>query len=233
MHLLTIQKYSFLFIDICPMEKESVLIELQNAIRRKFEYQETAHDYWHVVRVVKMAKHLAKLEGGNVFIIEVAAWCHDVGDYKFEQQDSAEVQITQLLNKLAFPPAEINTIISIVEAVSFSGAKATRDEMSVETKIVQDADRLDAIGAIGIARCFAYAGHKGHGIFHPEKRTVNQKSCEAIAPTEGTAIAHFYDKLLLLKDLLNTESAQAIGVKRHTFMEQYLNQFYKELDCVI
>ena len=210
------------------MVKDRLLRDLQNKILNKFKSQEAAHDYWHIKRVVKTAKYLAEIEGADSFIVETAAWCHDVGDHKLNELESAESQITQLLNGLDYPAAVCKEVVSIVESVSYSKSKGKASSLSIEAQVVQDADRLDAVGAIGIARCFAYAGHKGHAIYQSEKAFDWNENCENFNKKDDSAIAHFYEKLLLLKDLLNTASAKAVGEERHVFMEHYLKQFSSE-----
>ena len=210
------------------MIKDRLLRGLQNKILNKFKNQETAHDYWHIKRVVNTANYIAKLEGADSFIVETAAWCHDVGDHKLNELESAEFQITQLLNGLGYSADISKEVVSIVETVSYSKSKGKNSSLSIEAQVVQDADRLDAIGAIGIARCFAYSGHKGHAIYHSENPVDWNQNYENINQNGGTAIAHFHEKLLLIQDLLNTATAKSIGAERHAFLECYLKQFYAE-----
>lgn len=195
------------------MNHESVLKATRAYILNEFSGEETGHDFFHIERVVNNAKRIAKEENADLFLVELAAWLHDLGDYKLnEGLDKSEELITKFLRTQNVDYKLISKIIEIVSQVSFSKGKTTT---SIEAQIVQDADRLDAIGAIGIARCFAYGGKKQREIWNPEK------------PKE-TSIHHFYDKLLKLKDLMNTATAKKIAEERHIFLEEFLNRFHKE-----
>ncbi len=195
------------------MNKIDILNQTKAYVYQLFDDDYSGHDFFHVERVVKMGKLLAEQEQADSFTVELAAWLHDVGDYKLNDGvDKSEELISAFLSQLEVPQKTIDQIIEIVSQVSFS--KGNKAE-SLEAKIVQDADRLDAIGAIGLARVFAYGGHKGREIYNP------------LQP-ETTSIQHFYDKLLKLKNLINTSSARQIAEERHLFLENFLAQFYKE-----
>ena len=195
------------------MDKAQVLISTQKFIQNQFSGETTGHDFYHIERVVKMARKIAAEENADLFLVELAAWLHDVGDYKLNDGiDKSQELISEFLIELNLPQEIISKTIEIVSQVSFSKGNSPA---TVEAKIVQDADRLDAIGAIGIARCFAYGGSKHREIYNPEN------------PNE-TSIQHFYDKLLKLKDLMNTETAKKIAEERHQFLEEFLERFYKE-----
>src|SRR5690606_13387960 len=171
------------------------------------------HDYYHIERVVKMAKRIAQEENADLFLVELSAWLHDVGDYKLHGGiDKSEEMISEFLNELNVSTEIISKTNEIVSQVSFSKGNAPT---TLEAKIVQDADRLDAIGAIGLARTFAYGGSKQREIYNPEN-------------PEETSIQHFYDKLLKLKNLMNTGSARRIAEERHQFLEEFLERFYAE-----
>lgn len=195
------------------MNDLQILEKTQQYIQNQFSGETTGHDYFHIERVVKVAKRIAEEENADVFLVELAAWLHDVGDYKLNNGvDKSEELISEFLSGLNVPEEIISKIIEIVSQVSFSKGKTAE---SLETKIVQDADRLDAIGAIGLARVFAYGGSKQREIYNPEN-------------PEETTIQHFYDKLLKLKDLMNTNSAKKIAEERHQYLEGFLNRFYNE-----
>lgn len=195
------------------MNKELILKNTQAFILKQFAGEGTGHDYYHVERVVKLAKQIAEEENADVFLVELAAWLHDLGDYKLHDGVDRSIELISGFLLLEEVDSEIiQKVLEIVSQVSFS--KGNKAE-SLEAKIVQDADRMDAIGAIGIARCFAYGGSKQREIYNPEN------------PDE-TSIQHFYDKLLKLKDLLNTDSAKKLAEERHQFLENFLEQFYKE-----
>ena len=195
------------------MDKEQILKEAESYIKTHFAGEGSGHDYYHIERVVRTARRIASEENTDLFLVELAAWLHDLGDYKLNSGvDKSKELISEFLNSLHAEPELISKIVEIVSQVSFSkGNTAT----TKEAQIVQDADRLDAIGAIGIARCFTYGGTKQREIWNPEK------------PAD-TSIQHFYDKLLKVKNLMNTESAKKIAEERHQFLEDFLNQFYKD-----
>lgn len=195
------------------MDKELILRNTKTYILKEFSGEGTGHDYFHVERVVKNALKIAREEKADLFLVELAAWLHDVGDYKLHNgKDKSEELIRAFLNSQNVDDKTISKVIEIVSQVSFSkGNKAT----TLEAEIVQDADRLDAIGAIGIARCFAYGGKKERELWNPKK-------------PEETSVQHFYDKLLKLKSLINTKTAKRMAEERHRVLEEYLRQFYKE-----
>ncbi len=199
------------------MERKEILIKAQEHIRETFLKEGTGHDYYHIERVVINAKKILKTEQADDFLVELAAWLHDVGDHKLHNGvDKSEELINVFLKSLAVEQSIIDRIIEIVSQVSFSkGNKPS----SIEAEIVQDADRLDAIGAIGIARCFAYGGSKNRILYSPDEKEK-----------EDSSIQHFYDKLFKLKDLMNTESAKLIANQRHSFMEAYIAEFYREVE---
>ncbi|SMC35994.1 HD domain-containing protein [Moheibacter sediminis] len=195
------------------MNEIEILQKTQEFIFKGFTGEGTGHDYFHIERVVKVAKRIAREEDADLFLVELAAWLHDVGDYKLHGGvDKSSELITEFLSELNVSQEIIYKTISIVSQVSFSKGKTAE---SLEAQIVQDADRLDAIGAIGLARVFAYGGSKEREIWNPEN-------------PEMTTVQHFYDKLLKLKDLMNTNSARKIAEERHQYLEEFLGRFYKE-----
>ncbi|MBT3385465.1 MAG: HD domain-containing protein [Prolixibacteraceae bacterium] len=209
------------------IQQKRVLKETETFIQKHFENEGSGHDWWHIYRVRNVALKLAKIEGGDNFIIEMAALLHDLDDWKLNGNSDIS-QSKKWLEKLDIEQNQIDKILVIIEQVSFKGEGVETKAVSVEAKIVQDADRLDAIGAIGIARTFAYGGSKGRLIYHPEIKPVMHNSFATYKNNTAPTINHFYEKLLLLKDLLNTDSAKEIAEKRHRFMEDFLEQFYAE-----
>lgn len=201
----------------------------QEYVRQEFGQEGSGHDWWHIHRVHQMAVRLWKAEGGDRFIIEMAALLHDLDDWKLcssiEQQKAS-----QWLTKLQISPNKQNQILEIIEQVSFKGAGTPNIARSKEAQIVQDADRLDAIGAIGIARSFAYGGNKNRLIYHPESKPEMHTDFSSYQKSKGPTINHFYEKLLLLKDQMNTSTARKIAENRHRFMELFLAQFFNEWD---
>ena len=213
--------------------QQNRLIEVtEEYVRNYFENESSGHDWWHIYRVRNMAIRIAKTEGGDLFLIEMAALLHDLDDWKLSDAGQ-ESKTEKWLHSIDFPKSKIPVILEIIEQVSFKGAGVENRAISVEAKIVQDADRLDAIGAIGIARTFAYGGNKGRLIYHPDIKPEMHNSFDEYKKTTAPTINHFYEKLLLLKDMLNTKTAKEIAKERHRFMETFLEQFYGEWESKI
>ena len=209
------------------IQQNKNLRETEKYIQNHFENEGSGHDWWHIHRVRNVALKFAETEGGDKFIIEMAALLHDLDDWKLN--GDSEISKTKIwLERLEIEQSQSDKIIQIVEQVSFKGAGVENKAISIEAKVVQDADRLDAIGAIGIARTFAYGGSKGRLIYHPDIKPVIHNSFGSYKNNTAPTINHFYEKLLLLKELLNTDSAKKIAEKRHRFMEVFLEQFYNE-----
>ena len=209
-------------------EKE-IIIKVTAEIKAQFEGEGTGHDWWHIVRVVNTAKQIAKEEGANSFIVELSALLHDLGDHKFhKEKDAAEKLISEMLDNSGVSEKLKNQVLEIVSNVSYKGANVETRPTSLEGKVVQDADRLDAIGAIGIARAFAYGGNKERLLYHPNQPPVLHDDFNAYKNDKGHTINHFYEKLLLLKDRMQTKSGKEMAEERHQYMEGYLKQFYKE-----
>lgn len=187
----------------------------------------SGHDWPHIERVVRMARTLCEAEGGDPFICELAAVLHDVADEKLNPTKEASLaRVRDWLDSEAIEADVREHVMNIVSTMSFSSGHATM--RTLEGWIVRDADRLDAIGAVGIARTFVFAGRKGHPIHDPNLPPRAGMTKEQYRTGKTTAINHFYEKLLTLKDLLYTETAKRIADERHRFMENYLQQFYKE-----
>jgi len=210
-----------------PFEK-TIINRTEEYTRNHFENESSGHDWWHIHRVRKMALNLAESEGGDRFIIEMAALLHDLDDWKLNT--GHESKTAKWLKTMQIDELEAEKILEIIEQISFKGARVENKAISVEAKIVQDADRLDAIGAIGIARTFAYGGHKSRPIYHPDIKPVMHTDFESYKSNTAPTINHFYEKLLLLKNTLNTVTAIEIAKNRHIFMEMFLAQFFAEWD---
>ncbi|MHC0035717.1 HD domain-containing protein [Pseudoneobacillus sp. C159] len=189
----------------------------------------TGHDWFHVDRVRKNALYIASKEHeGDLFIIEMAALLHDIPDEKLNETiESGQKRLQDFLNKIELESESNLKILEVIHSISFRGGEK-KNLPSWEAKIVQDADRLDAIGAIGITRAFAYGGKKGNPIYNPSFKIREKMTVEEYRHGKSSSIHHFYEKLLLLKDLLNTETAKLIAEDRHRYMEQFLTQFYQE-----
>lgn len=208
--------------NIIDKTKEFVQNELRNA--------EGGHDWFHVERVYKNALLISKSENGDALIIALGALLHDIADYKFTNGDESvgPLKAKEFLQRLEVDNEVIEQVIKIIENVSFKGGNFERKWTSLELEIVQDADRLDALGAIGIARTFHYGGFKNRKIYDPANRPNLDMTPEEYKKSDTPTINHFYEKLLLLKDKMNTKTGKQLAEKRHQFMEGFLNQFYKE-----
>jgi uncharacterized protein len=211
------------------MQNQDLVTKTADMIKEKFTGEGSGHDWWHIYRVWQTAKTIAASENANVTVVELGALLHDIADYKFHGGDE-EIggKVTrEWLSSIGADQETINQVVHIVDNVSFKGGGENKMQ-SLEGKIVQDADRLDGIGAMGIARCFAYGGHKGHEIYNPEISPRLNMTKEEYKSHKSTQINHFYEKLLLLKDLMNTSTGKELAQDRHEFMELYLQQFFAE-----
>lgn len=203
-------------------------------VRSEMENDATGHDWWHVARVRKMALRLAREEGADPVVVELAALLHDVWDHKlFDGDDTiAPVEVRKWLESLHLPEHSVAHIVDIIDRVSFKGSEVPDEMPTIEGKVVQDADRLDAIGAIGIARTFAYGGNKGRSLHDPNVQPENHTNFEDYKSNNNPTLNHFYEKLLLLKDRMHTGTAQRIAQERHRFMQDYLDRFLREWDGI-
>ncbi len=193
---------------------------------------EAGHDWFHIERVFKTAKHINDLEKGDTLVVALAALLHDIADSKFNGGDE-EIGpriAGQFLQSIHVDPAVIDHVQEIINNLSYKASLGTVTFSSKELNIVQDADRLDAIGAIGIARAFTYGGYKNRVLYDPEIKPQQYTDKEAYKNTVAPTINHFYEKLLLLKDLMKTDAGKNMAQERHRFMETYLQQFYAEWD---
>ncbi|MBT3415924.1 MAG: HD domain-containing protein [Nitrospina sp.] len=202
-------------------------------VEEKLAGDGSGHDWWHIHRVWNLAKNIAgQEEGTNLMIVELSALLHDIADWKFHDGDDTKgpQMAEQFLTANHVEQRVIDPVVEIIASISYKGAGVPTPMKTLEGKVVQDADRLDAIGALGIARTFAYGGHKNRLIYHPEEKPVLHQSFEDYKKNQGHTINHFYEKLLLLKDRMNTASGKRLAEARHQFMQTYLDQFYKEWD---
>ncbi|HKJ80272.1 MAG TPA: HD domain-containing protein [Prolixibacteraceae bacterium] len=207
--------------------RDKILKKTEKYVREYLNGESSGHDWWHIFRVRNQALKIAEKEVGDLFLIEMAALLHDLDDWKISKSPDQKV-VPEFLKKINVGRKEISQIVEIIEQVSFKGAGVITQATSPEAEIVQDADRLDAMGAIGIARAFAYGGNKGRLIYHPQLKPEYHENFEAYKNGAAPTINHFYEKLLLLKELLNTDTAKKMAQKRHGFMEVFLNQFFNE-----
>ena len=214
-----------------PMQQQAIIDKTAAYVREQLEGEGSGHDWWHIFRVWKNALYIASQEkGADTFTVELAALLHDIGDHKFHNGDETVGPrlVREWLEKLKLEETIIQSVSAIVSGLSYKGAGTSSAMPTLEGRIVQDADRLDAIGAIGIARTFAYGGHKGRELYNPSIEPVLHDNFEAYKSSTAPTINHFYEKLLLLKDRMHTPTARAMAEKRHRYMERFLEQFYAE-----
>jgi uncharacterized protein len=214
-------------------DKEAALIisSTVNFVQEKLSGDSSGHDWWHIYRVWKTSIAISKnYEEADDLIVQLASLLHDIADWKFHSGDfSVGPRIAAgWLSTFPLDDTRIKHICRIIETLSFKGNGVKSEMETLEGMIVQDADRLDAIGAIGIARTFAYGGNKGRSMYTPGIEPKHHATAEEYLKSEGTTINHFHEKLLLLKDMMNTESAKKIAEGRHRYMEQFLTQFHEE-----
>lgn len=212
------------------MDNSDVIDYVVSELKREFADESTGHDWFHLERVWKNAKQIAVTEGGDLFVIELAALLHDIADHKFvaDADTEAKRRIQAMLSEVQVDQQTIDRVIDIVLKSSFKGGIGENPMTQLEGLIIQDADRLDAIGAIGIARTFAFGGKFGNLLYHPDIPPTKFKSAEEYRKNRTHTINHFYEKLLLLKDKMNTPTGKRMAEQRHIFMQEFLNQFYNE-----
>jgi len=199
-------------------------------VKKELENAEAGHDWWHIERVWKTAREIAKHEAVNMVVVEFAALLHDIADSKFNNGDEeiGPQKAGNFLKSINVATETVQHVQAIIKNMSFKSSLGKLEFSSPEMLVVQDADRLDAIGAIGIARAFTYGGYKNRELYNPAIAPQVNQSKEAYKNTTAPTINHFYEKLLLLKDKMNTETGKKIANQRHEFMLQYLTQFYAE-----
>ncbi|HJO95967.1 MAG TPA: HD domain-containing protein [Victivallales bacterium] len=207
-----------------------VIHETISFVKKVLSGSEGGHDWWHIYRVWKLSKHIAKTENVDLFIVELGALLHDIADSKFHEGNEkiGPQKAGTFLNSLGVDRKIITHIENIISHISFKGGNHIQKFQSLELDIVQDADRLDAIGAIGIARTFNYGGYKNRELYNPEIKPNLRMSKEEYKNSNAPSLNHFHEKLLLLKDRMNTKTGKKIAIHRHCFMNQFLDEFYKE-----
>lgn len=215
------------------MTPEDIIHKTKTFVKDKLAGAEGGHDWFHIERVYKNSLLIAKTEPVDIFVVTLGALLHDIADSKFHGGDETigPKMAREFLFNLNVDSKTIEHVVNIVEHISFKSSlstKTTKAFNSPELSVVQDADRLDAIGAIGIARCFNYGGFKNRSLYDPDIKPNLNMTKEAYKASTAPTINHFYEKLLHLKDKMNTKTGQLIAKKRHEFMELYLEQFYNE-----
>lgn len=209
---------------------ETIIDQTENFVRQTLQNAEGGHNWWHIYRVWKNARLIAQTEQADMLTVELAALLHDIADSKFHHGDEeiGPKTAADFLKSIGVDKTVIEHVARIIRHISFKSGFDTPSFYSTELGIVQDADRLDAIGAIGIARTFSYGGFKGREIYNPEiEPNLNMTKAEYKNST-APSINHFYEKLLLLKDRMNTTTGKQLAQQRHDFMLTYLDQFYTE-----
>lgn len=212
------------------MDRQRILTDAETFARTELEKDNSGHDWWHIYRVTQTAKEIAQKEKADTFICQLSALLHDIADEKITGNEELGLKkVKDWLVQHEVDSSSIHHVMEIISTMSFKGGN--RPSMrTLEGKVVQDADRLDAIGAVGIARVFAFCGAKDRLIHDPEVSPREKMTVVEYRKGDGTGINHFYEKLLKLKELMNTEYAKKLAKQRHQFMNDYLDQFYKEWD---
>ena len=208
----------------------SLVERVAGHIKSRFLTESSGHDWHHINRVWKLSRQIAVQEGANPEIAELGALVHDIADWKFHGGDESvgPREAERLLDQESAPRHVIEAVVDIVATISFKGAGVRTEMRTLEGQCVQDADRLDAMGAIGIARCFAYGGHAGRQMYDPAIPPVMHETAEAYKAATGTSLNHFHEKLFLLKERMNTVSARTIAEDRHRYMEDFVTRFLDE-----
>jgi len=212
------------------MNKKLIIFQTSEFIKSKLIGEGSGHDWWHVYRVWKNAIQIARQEQVDMFVVELAALLHDIADWKFNDgnEDIGPQLAREWLESIAADEKVILHVCQIIQDISFKGIGVKSEMKTLEGKVVQDADRLDAIGAIGIGRAFAYGGSKGREMYNPDIKPEKHDSFEEYKNSKGTSINHFYEKLLLLKGLMNTEAGKKKAEKRHAITVDFLQEFLLE-----
>jgi uncharacterized protein len=214
------------------MEKDIIIQKTIEFVKEALHNAEGGHDWWHIQRVWNLSKQIAKTEKVDIFIVELGALLHDIADSKFHDgnEQIGPQKARNYLGSLNVDEETIVHIENIISNISFKGGNHSQKFKSPELDVVQDADRLDALGAIGIARTFNYGGHKGREIYNPNIKPNLNMNKEEYKNSTAPTLNHFYEKLLLLKDRMNTKTGEIMAKHRHDFMQQYLEEFYLEWD---
>ena len=212
------------------MTQTEIINKTITFVKQHLQDAEGGHDWFHIERVYKNALLISKNEPVNELIVALGALLHDIADSKFHNGDETvgPKVARAFLESIHIEKSVITHVIAIIENISFKGGNTVQKFKSLELDVVQDADRLDALGAIGIARTFNYGGFKNRAIYNPEIKPNLSMTKEEYKASTAPTINHFYEKLLLLKDKMNTKSGMKLAQNRHDFMESFLKQFYNE-----
>lgn len=208
----------------------NLLEEVKRIVEKRFRTESADHDWYHIERVLKLAEHIQSVEGGDLLVVQLAALLHDISDHKLNggiKNDCARVS-REILTELKADEQVIEAVCAIVDRVSYKGAGVADEAGSLELDIVRDADRLDAIGAIGIARAFHYGGKNDHSFYEPDLAPSLHADFDSYTQDKSHTLNHFYEKLLLIKDRLKTKTARELGEERHRLMELFVESFLEE-----
>ncbi|ARU63588.1 phosphohydrolase [Tumebacillus avium] len=210
------------------MNQANIIAAAEEFVQRELGGDSSGHDYWHIYRVWQTAKKIGQEEGADLFVVELAALLHDIADEKLNESEAAGLaKVRGWLQEQHVAADALEHVMEIISTMSFKGGSKTGME-TLEGAVVQDADRLDALGAVGIARTFAYSGAKGQLSHDPHLQPRTDMTAEEYRKGKSTAINHFYEKLLKLKNLMNTSYGKQMAEGRHAVMEAFLEQFYAE-----
>lgn len=218
-------------VKVCMVKEEQRIIdETVIFVKQKLADAEGGHDWWHIYRVWQLAKKIAEKEAADLLVVELAALLHDIADAKFQDgnENIGPELARDFLSSHTINPEIIDHVVKIIRYISFKGGNHEQVFHSPELAIVQDADRIDALGAIGIARTFNYGGYKNRPLYDPGISPNLNMSKEEYKKSESPTLNHFYEKLLLLKDRMNTETGKKMAESRHQFMQYFLDEFYRE-----
>lgn len=216
------------------MNKKEIIDKTKEYVKQTLAGQSGDHDWWHIYRVWKLAQTIGEKENADSFVVQLAALLHDIADWKFHGGDTTigPKKAREWLESIHVEQETIVHVCDIIKNMSFKGAGVQDSMKTKEGMIVQDADRLDALGAIGIARAFSYGGKKNRELYNPTINPESHKTFEQYKTSVGTTINHFYEKLLLLKSRMHTQTAKRIAEERHKFMEEFLKRFFEEWEMV-
>ncbi len=215
------------------MNRQEIIIKTESFVQDTLQGSEAGHDWSHIERVVRNARTIAAAEKADPFVVELAALLHDIADSKFHNgnEELGPERSKRFLKGLDLPAELVDHVVNIVRNVSFKNeldpSKEDRFD-SIELQVLKDADRLDAMGAIGVARAFHYGGYKNRALYDPSIKPAEKQSKEQYKTSKAPTINHFYEKLLLLKDKMNTQTGRKMAEERHAFMESFLDHFYRE-----
>lgn len=215
------------------MNRQEIISKTESFVQDTLQGSEAGHDWSHIERVVRNARTIAAAEKADPFVVELAALLHDIADSKFHNgnEELGPERSKRFLKSLDLPAELVDHVVNIVRNVSFKNeldpSKEDRFD-SIELQVLKDADRLDAMGAIGVARAFHYGGYKNRALYDPSIKPAEKQSKEQYKTSKAPTINHFYEKLLLLKDKMNTQTGRKMAEERHAFMESFLDHFYRE-----